>query len=221
MSESTSLMSTGFVNEKKQFPRQQAAFVVDGLATVCGSLMGTSPIATYIESAAGIREGGRTGLTALTCAFYFFVALFFVPVLCEPSSCRLFLRFATMRVPKSPNFGRSAGAWPSLETFSAALSSEAMPPCVPLLPHSWPIQLLGWGLASCVRMCTLLWCRQCSNLFVLIFTVCNVLTRWWSLHAANIPPYAVGGALLIVGALMVANVAKIPWDRIGQVSGQI
>ena len=35
--------------------------------------------------------------------------------------------------------------------------------------------------------------------------------------AANIPPYAVGGALLIVGALMVANVAKIPWDRIGQV----
>ena len=43
--------------------------------------MGTSPIATYIESAAGIREGGRTGLTALTCSFYFFMALFFVPVL--------------------------------------------------------------------------------------------------------------------------------------------
>jgi adenine/guanine/hypoxanthine permease len=71
------------VNEKKQFPRQQATFVVDGLATVAGSLMGTSPIATYIESAAGIREGGRTGITALTCAFYFFIALFFVPVLCE------------------------------------------------------------------------------------------------------------------------------------------
>ena len=34
--------------------------------------------------------------------------------------------------------------------------------------------------------------------------------------AANIPPYAVGPALLIVGSLMVANVAKIPWDRIGQ-----
>ena len=35
-------------------------------------------------------------------------------------------------------------------------------------------------------------------------------------RAANIPPYAVGPALLIVGSLMVANVAKIPWDRIGQ-----
>ena len=36
----------GFVNENKQFPRQQIAFVVDGLSTVAGSLMGTSPIST-------------------------------------------------------------------------------------------------------------------------------------------------------------------------------
>lgn len=71
------------MNEQKQFPRQQVAFVVDGLGTVCGSLMGTSPIATYIESAAGIRDGGRSGITALTCSFYFFVSLFFVPVLSE------------------------------------------------------------------------------------------------------------------------------------------
>ena len=74
----------GFVNEQKQFPRQQLAFVVDGLGTVCGSLMGTSPIATYIESAAGIRDGGRSGITAITCSFYFFVSLFFVPVLSAP-----------------------------------------------------------------------------------------------------------------------------------------
>ena len=76
---------SGFVNEKKQFPRQLYAFAVDGIATVAGSLMGTSPIATYIESASGIREGGRTGITALTVALYFFISLFFVPVLCAPS----------------------------------------------------------------------------------------------------------------------------------------
>lgn len=79
-------MPAGFVDEKKQFPRQQITFVVDGLGTVCGSLMGTSPIATYIESAAGIRDGGRSGITALTCSFYFFVSLFFVPVLSAPAS---------------------------------------------------------------------------------------------------------------------------------------
>ena len=89
------------MNEKKQFPRQQATFVVDGLATVAGSLMGTSPIATYIESAAGIREGGRTGITALTCAFYFFIALFFVPVLCECSArcmCLVYRRGSVLRM---------------------------------------------------------------------------------------------------------------------------
>ncbi len=39
----------GFVNENKQFPRQQFAFVVDGLSTVAGSLMGTSPISTCAD----------------------------------------------------------------------------------------------------------------------------------------------------------------------------
>jgi AGZA family xanthine/uracil permease-like MFS transporter len=72
----------GFVNEKKEFPRQKFAFCVDGLSSVLGSLMGTSPIAAFIESASGIREGGRTGLTAVCVAAWFFVALFFTPVLC-------------------------------------------------------------------------------------------------------------------------------------------
>ncbi|BDA45163.1 Adenine/guanine permease AZG1 [Coccomyxa sp. Obi] len=71
----------GFVNEKKEFPRQTLAFCVDGVGSILGSLMGTSPIAAFIESASGIREGGRTGLTAICVALWFFVALFFTPVL--------------------------------------------------------------------------------------------------------------------------------------------
>ena len=57
------------------------AFCVDGLSSVVGSLMGTSPIAAFVESASGIREGGRTGLTSVVTAFWFFVALFFTPIL--------------------------------------------------------------------------------------------------------------------------------------------
>ena len=71
------------MNEKKEFPRQTLAFCVDGVGSVLGSLMGTSPIAAFIESASGIREGGRTGLTAICVSLWFFVALFFTPVLCE------------------------------------------------------------------------------------------------------------------------------------------
>jgi AGZA family xanthine/uracil permease-like MFS transporter len=73
----------GFLNEKREFPRQTIAYCVDGVATMAGALMGTSPVAVFIESAAGIREGGRTGITALVVAFYFFIALFFEPILGE------------------------------------------------------------------------------------------------------------------------------------------
>ena len=52
----------GFMNAKKEFPRQTFAFCVDGLSSIIGSFMGTSPIAAFIESASGIREGGRYSL---------------------------------------------------------------------------------------------------------------------------------------------------------------
>ena len=61
------------------------AFTVDGIASIVGSLMGTSPVTAFIESASGIREGGRTGLTACVVGCYMFIALFFTPLLGEPS----------------------------------------------------------------------------------------------------------------------------------------
>ncbi|KAK9811846.1 hypothetical protein WJX72_011125 [[Myrmecia] bisecta] len=70
----------GFLDENKSFPNQTFAFCVDGLSSVIGSLMGTSPITAFVESASGIREGGRTGITALTVGFYFFISLFFTPI---------------------------------------------------------------------------------------------------------------------------------------------
>ena len=58
--------SLGFVDERTNaFPRQLLAFVVDGTSIIIGSLLGCAPLTTYIESASGIREGGRTGLTAI------------------------------------------------------------------------------------------------------------------------------------------------------------
>ncbi|KIY95064.1 putative MFS transporter, AGZA family, xanthine/uracil permease, partial [Monoraphidium neglectum] len=72
----------GFVNQKtKTFPRQVFAFCVDGIAIVIGSLLGCAPLTVYIESAAGIKEGGRTGITALVVALGFFVSLFLTPLI--------------------------------------------------------------------------------------------------------------------------------------------
>ncbi|OMP05780.1 Xanthine/uracil/vitamin C permease [Corchorus olitorius] len=71
----------GFVDEKGTFEGEYLAYIVDASSTVIGSALGTSPVATYIESSAGIREGGRTGLTAIVIGVYFFLSLFFTPLL--------------------------------------------------------------------------------------------------------------------------------------------
>ncbi|OMO99071.1 Xanthine/uracil/vitamin C permease [Corchorus capsularis] len=71
----------GFVDEKGTFEGEYLAYIVDASSTIIGSALGTSPVATYIESSAGIREGGRTGLTAIVIGVYFFLSLFFTPLL--------------------------------------------------------------------------------------------------------------------------------------------
>lgn len=71
----------GIADENGDFPKSRQAFAVDALATMIGSLFGLSPITSYIESAAGVEAGGKTGLTALFVGFYFFIAIFFAPIL--------------------------------------------------------------------------------------------------------------------------------------------
>jgi AGZA family xanthine/uracil permease-like MFS transporter len=63
-----------------QLPRARQAFVSDAVGTVAGACLGTSTVTSYIESATGVEQGGRTGLTALTVSALFLLALFFTPV---------------------------------------------------------------------------------------------------------------------------------------------
>ncbi|CAI9091844.1 OLC1v1026943C1 [Oldenlandia corymbosa var. corymbosa] len=71
----------GFTDADGNFEGQYFAFMSDASSIVVGSLLGTSPVTAFIESSTGIREGGRTGLTALTVAAYFLLAFFFTPLL--------------------------------------------------------------------------------------------------------------------------------------------
>ena len=59
----------GMVNEKGEMPNMKEALVSDAIGTVVGACTGTSTVTTFIESAAGVEAGGRTGLAALTCIF--------------------------------------------------------------------------------------------------------------------------------------------------------
>jgi AGZA family xanthine/uracil permease-like MFS transporter len=64
-----------------RLPRARQAFLSDATATVAGACLGTSTVTSYIESATGVEQGGRTGLTAVTVAGLFLAALFFSPVI--------------------------------------------------------------------------------------------------------------------------------------------
>jgi len=63
-----------------RLPRARQAFVSDAVGTVAGAALGTSTVTSFIESATGVEQGGRTGLTALTVAGLFLAALFFSPI---------------------------------------------------------------------------------------------------------------------------------------------
>lgn len=70
----------GMVDEKGNVDGIDKMFMADSIATVCGACLGTSTTTTYVESASGVGEGGRTGLTAFTVAILFALALLFSPI---------------------------------------------------------------------------------------------------------------------------------------------
>jgi len=70
----------GFLDADGRFPRLRETLIADSASTMVGALLGTSTTTAYIESAAGIRAGGRTGLTAVVVAVLFLLAMFFAPL---------------------------------------------------------------------------------------------------------------------------------------------
>ena len=68
------------LDENGRLPKVKQVLLTDAIGTTAGSLLGTSTITTFVESSAGIAEGGKTGLTALMAGCLFMLALFFSPV---------------------------------------------------------------------------------------------------------------------------------------------
>jgi len=70
----------GLLTPEGKLPRLRKALIVDSTAAMAGAALGTSTTTSYIESAAGVRAGGRSGLTAVVVAILFLLALFFSPL---------------------------------------------------------------------------------------------------------------------------------------------
>jgi adenine/guanine/hypoxanthine permease len=70
----------GMLDKEGRVPRAKQALFADAIGTTVGAALGTSTVTTYVESASGVAEGGKTGLTSLTTAGLFLIALFFAPL---------------------------------------------------------------------------------------------------------------------------------------------
>jgi xanthine/uracil permease family protein len=71
---------TGIVKQDGSIPNVKEAMMSDAIGTTAGAMLGSSTITTYIESASGIAEGGRSGLTAFVVGLFFIVSLFLSPI---------------------------------------------------------------------------------------------------------------------------------------------
>ncbi|MBU3807007.1 MAG: NCS2 family permease [Candidatus Phocaeicola faecipullorum] len=69
----------GMMDKNGKIPHLKQAFMVDAIGTTAGAMLGTSTITTFVESASGVGEGGRSGLTAFVTAVCFLLSLFFAP----------------------------------------------------------------------------------------------------------------------------------------------
>ncbi|KXS49429.1 MAG: putative MFS transporter, AGZA family, xanthine/uracil permease [Halanaerobium sp. 4-GBenrich] len=71
----------GYIDENGDLPKASRALLADAIGTTGGALFGTSTVTTYVESASGVAEGGRTGLTGVVVSILFFLSLFFKPLI--------------------------------------------------------------------------------------------------------------------------------------------
>ena len=71
----------GFLDKNGKLPKIKGALFADALATTVGAVLGTSTVTTFVESASGVSDGGKTGLTAFTAGILFLIALLFAPIL--------------------------------------------------------------------------------------------------------------------------------------------
>jgi AGZA family xanthine/uracil permease-like MFS transporter len=77
----------GLLDDKGNLPRARSALMADAIGTTCGAVLGTSTITSFVESASGVEQGGRTGLTALVTSILFLLAIFFSPIVSIVPAC--------------------------------------------------------------------------------------------------------------------------------------
>ena len=172
--------ATGLVDEHGQPLRLRQGLIVDSFATLGAGLLGTSSGTAYVESIAGIRMGGRTGLTAVVTALCFLPCLFIAPLAGGGAGVRHLGRAHRRRRVDVP--GRDAGRLGAARGSAARLCGRGAHPA-DLLDHAGPAVGLraprraprGWSAGPAT-------CGRCSGAWRVLPRHCSC----WNTHGAEI-----------------------------------
>lgn len=113
----------GLLEKDGSIPRMERAMTADAVATCVGAVCGCSPVTTFVESAAGIAEGGRTGLTAVFTACFFFLCTFIAPIAklipaCATAAALVYVGILMMGCVKEIHWDDPAQSVPAFLTVS-------------------------------------------------------------------------------------------------------
>ncbi len=111
------------LTKEGEVPNMEKAMLADAIATTCGAVCGTSTVSTYVESSAGIAEGGKTGLASMVTAALFFISLFLSPVAalvpgCAAAAALIYVGIMMMNCAGQINWLKAEEAVPAFLTLA-------------------------------------------------------------------------------------------------------
>jgi AGZA family xanthine/uracil permease-like MFS transporter len=174
----------GAIDERTQdFENSSIAYSVDALGISIGSLMGCPPVTAYIESGAGISEGGKTGLTAMFSGLCFFIAIFFAPIFASippwATGCTLVIVGSLMATSAKDINWRYLG-----DSIPAFLTIAVMP-----FTYSIAYGLIA-GICSYILINTIVWIIEKASAGRIVPPNKDEKEPWtWRLEGGLLPPW--------------------------------
>lgn len=149
----------GLLDENGDIPNFNEGMLADAIATCTGAIIGTSTVTTFVESASGVAEGGRTGLTAITTAVLFLIALFFSPITalipgCATSAALCYVGVLMMANVKDVDWLNLEEAIPAFVTMSMTVFGYSISKGIGLGLISFVIMELCLGKGKSVKVTT-------------------------------------------------------------------
>jgi len=174
----------GAIDERTQdFENSAIAYTVDAVGISVGSLMGSPPVTAYIESGAGISEGGKTGLTAMFSGLCFFIAIFFAPIFASippwATGCTLVIVGSLMAISaKDINWRYMGDAIPAFLTIA-------------IMPFTYSIAYgLIAGITSYIFLNTVVWIVEKASGGRIVPPNKDEKEHWtWRIPGGVMPPW--------------------------------